>query len=118
MERRIAGNVQAASGGGMSTDTPRTDSRYVRGFDALRITNDEEQWVRADFARQLERELAAETEKVKVLREALDGLLVSMTLPPEMNCSCHIAPPCSDCVNYPCEREAIASASATLEATK
>ena len=58
----------------MSTDTPRTDSRYVRGFDALRITNDEEQWVRADFARQLERELAAEQEKCKRLREALTML--------------------------------------------
>lgn len=25
--------------------------------------------------------------------------------PPERNCSCHISPPCSDCVDYGFERE-------------
>jgi hypothetical protein len=44
--------------GGMS-DTPITDANVVRGFDALRITKDEEQWVRAEVVRALERELNA-----------------------------------------------------------
>lgn len=41
------------------SNTKRTDANVVRGFDALRITKDEEEWVRADFARQLERKLNA-----------------------------------------------------------
>lgn len=41
-----------------SGETPRTDKNYIRGFEALTITKDEDQWVRADFARTLERELA------------------------------------------------------------
>jgi hypothetical protein len=42
-----------------TSDTPRTDRNYIRGFEALSShTLDEDEWVRADFARQLERELA------------------------------------------------------------
>jgi len=54
----------------MNTDTPRTDNNAVcdcdesTGFKARHS-------VSAEFARQLERELTAEQEKVKRLREAL-----------------------------------------------
>lgn len=41
------------------SDTPITDANVVRGFEALRITKDEEEWVRADVARELERKLRA-----------------------------------------------------------
>lgn len=34
---------------------------------------------------------------------------------PDANCSCHINPPCSDCVNYGYRRELIARAKALKE---
>ena len=59
----------------MSTPTPRTDSvlEWVRpaGSDC---GPPNEQYVYADFARTLERELACEREKVRVLRAALQNL--------------------------------------------
>lgn len=54
----------------MSTPTPRTDAAYAKW---------QEGWDRTpfgpDFARKLERELAAEREKVRVLRSALQNLV-------------------------------------------
>ena len=52
----------------MNTDTPRTNSAtwYYK--------ESEEPCVNAELSRQLERELTAEQEKVKQLREALDNL--------------------------------------------
>lgn len=41
------------------------------------------------------------------LRGALEQLLETMGPPPERNCSCHISPPCNDCVDYSGVREAI-----------
>ena len=53
----------------MSAPTPRTD--------AVRYTpwNEEQPVVSADFARTLERELAAERQKVRVLHSALQNLV-------------------------------------------
>ena len=52
-------------------DTPRTDRNYIRGFEALSShTLDEDEWVRADFTRQLERELA-EARKAKTRWDAV-----------------------------------------------
>jgi len=94
------------------SDTKRTDMEsWAHPTDGTEVVN-------ADFARQLERELSAEREKVRELREALDYLFENITPPPEANCSCHMSPPCSDCVNYGAEREAIVIARATLEKTK
>lgn len=33
---------------------------------------------------------------------------------PDKNCSCHLSPPCGDCVDYSSIREAIANAKETL----
>lgn len=50
------------------SDTPLTDKNIVRGFEALRITKDEEQWVRAEIAQKLERALAAKTAECEALQ--------------------------------------------------
>tara|TARA_R110002126_G_scaffold60415_1_gene157308 strand:- start:1893 stop:2150 length:258 start_codon:yes stop_codon:yes gene_type:complete len=51
----------------MSTPTPRTDDEHF-------IQHDMNEAVSADFARELERELAAEREKVRTLRDACDQI--------------------------------------------
>ena len=40
------------------TPTPITNASIVRGFEALSVTKDEEEWVRALVARRLERDRA------------------------------------------------------------
>lgn len=48
------------------------------------------------------------------LLEALREFLVMTEEPPESNCSCHIAPPCADCVNHSGLREAFDIARAAI----
>lgn len=43
---------------------------------------------------------------IKNLKAAIEGLLETDDTP-EPNCSCHISPPCSDCVEYSGRREAL-----------
>lgn len=50
----------------------------------------------------------------KRLREALELCLDELWAPQE-GCSCHISPPCGDCVEYQSIREAIAVARAALK---
>ena len=38
--------------------------------------------------------------RVAALETALQALLDCIETPPDANCSCHISPPCSDCVEY------------------
>ena len=52
-------------------------------------------------------------EEVPRLREALEVML-DATIAPDANCSCHIAPPCSDCVEFSMIREAREQAKAAL----
>lgn len=40
------------------------------------------------------------------LRGALELMLERVPEPPEANCSCHLSPPCNDCIEYGGEREA------------
>lgn len=49
------------------------------------------------------------------LREALTVLLEWVEDPPPVNCSCHLDPPCSDCVDYGGLREALEAARAALQ---
>lgn len=37
---------------------------------------------------------------------ALESFMENVEEPPEINCSCHISPPCNDCVDYSSLREA------------
>ena len=48
------------------------------------------------------------------LRAALRGFMEAVDEPPNSNCSCHISPPCHDCVDYGALREAFANARAAL----
>ena len=65
------------------SNTPRTDKNYIRGFEALYSrTLDEDEWVRAEFARRLETELAEARQQlverdalVERMRHALRGVL-------------------------------------------
>ena len=66
----------------MIGETPRTDAK--RSGDKHFMGD----WVNADFARQLERELNAANERIKRLEEALKDLLIAVTFadpPKEFN---------------------------------
>lgn len=60
----------------------------------------------------------AATNPVDPLRCALRELLENIESPPEPNCSCHLHPPCADCVNHSGLRAAIAQAERALEETE
>ncbi|MBP6421584.1 MAG: hypothetical protein KA271_01695 [Propionivibrio sp.] len=58
---------------------------------------------RAKFRSQRDKLLAALSELIEVTDE-----------PPESNCSCHISPPCNDCVEYSGIRRALECARAAI----
>lgn len=53
---------------------------------------------------------------LKQALEALGDLLDQTESPPDGNCSCHIAPPCADCVDYSGIRYAIKQANTAITA--
>lgn len=53
-------------------------------------------------------------EYVNKLIAAIEGLLETDDTP-ERDCSCHISPPCNDCVEYGGRREAIAFAKEAIK---
>ena len=60
--------------------------------------------------------LSLTREDQKRLKLWADHLLDCIEAPPEPNCSCHISPPCSDCVDHGSLREAITETKAAIEA--
>ena len=48
------------------------------------------------------------------LLEALEDLMEMTGEPPDRNCSCHISPPCNDCVDYSEWRDAFEYARAAI----
>lgn len=57
-------------------------------------------------------------ERVKQLaeyKELLSNLMEVVEEPPESNCSCHISPPCSDCVEWSGLREALSEARTAMK---
>jgi hypothetical protein len=48
-------------------------------------------------------------------REVIEALLEMQIRPPVRNCSCHISPPCNDCVEYGGLREAMKDAQSTVD---
>ena len=60
------------------------------------------------------------------LKQSHDALLAAITglfydvieHPPEGGCSCHISPPCNDCVDYSHVRELIADARHSIQAAE
>jgi hypothetical protein len=49
---------------------------------------------------------------------ALEDLMEATGRPPERNCSCHISPPCPDCIDYWDWREALENANSALALVK
>jgi hypothetical protein len=65
----------------------------------------------------------AQTENAALLRdkERLEGVVeafVETINVPEANCSCHVAAPCSDCVEYAYSRELVKEARAAIDAAR
>ena len=57
-------------------------------------------------------------EAAKTLSGWAEQLLEVTPEPPNANCSCHISPPCNDCVDYSAEREARKELQSALDAWK
>ena len=55
---------------------------------------------------ELLKRLAAAEKQARHLRHAVEMFLERADEPPEPNCSCHLSPPCNDCVDYGGLREA------------
>lgn len=78
------------------TSTPRTDAEcFVNEGD----------FVTGEFARQLEIELSEANKRIHRLIVWGNELNDYVADPPERNCSCHICPPCCDCVDWADLRE-------------
>ena len=98
-----------------NTRQPTPSDDYTRGFiagldDGAKM-DAEEYAFRASQPTQSDAEIIAENKR---LREALELCLDELWAPQE-GCSCHISPPCGDCVEYQSIREAIAVARAALK---
>lgn len=68
--------------------------------------------------RSVERELAESRNREGRMRVYGEQLLDAIDEPPDAHCSCHLSPPCSDCVDYGYLREAIRDFKAALAADK
>jgi len=68
-----------------------------------------------DRARRLEDEIDRLQKRVDLLSEYLQEF-VSDDQTPEQNCSCHISPPCNDCVENSWKRELVKDSRAALAA--
>ena len=65
----------------------------------------------------LERENAALRQDKKRLEGVVEAFVETINVP-EANCSCHIAAPCSDCVEYAHSRGLVAEARAAIDAAR
>lgn len=52
----------------------------------------------------------------KLMRDALQDLIDNYPYVPERNCSCHLSPPCNDCVDWSGSRESIRRARELIKA--
>ncbi len=64
--------------------------------------------------RRMALDLGAVTAQRNSLEGALELMLERIPKPPNRNCSCHISPPCNDCVDFGGEREAFEVAKEAL----
>jgi hypothetical protein len=67
-----------------------------------------------DAAKEIERLARANA----ALVVALEDLMEATGEPPDRNCSCHISPPCPDCIDYSGWREALENANSALALAK
>ena len=67
-----------------------------------------------DVAFEMQKQLTDVTAQRNSLEGALELMLERIQKPPNRNCSCHISPPCNDCVDFGGEREAFEVAKEAL----
>ncbi len=72
----------------------------------------------ADENIEFKEQLATVTAQRNSLEGALKLMLERIQEPPDSNCSCHISPPCNDCVDFGGEREAFEVAKEALASLK
>ena len=60
--------------------------------------------------------VAQQSAALKLAREALSEGMEYVEDPPEKNCSCHLSPPCNDCVDHSAVREFFIDARKALDA--
>lgn len=101
--RRIVACVNACAG--METPTLENISVKTLAVD-LRQAN--------STIQQMQELLDDYSEDRPALTGMIKQLLEFIDEPPERNCSCHITPPCSDCVEHSHLREVLTSADALL----
>lgn len=80
--------------------------------DQLKFNSDDEWNRRSPLIEVRVKELE---ERNKKLREALEYILEYVEPPPPKACSCHISPPCWDCVDHGGLREALELSKAALK---
>jgi len=113
---------ESAPQGGQTPVVPDDEGLRLAALDAAEIAEAGNRRVDAMLFRALAqrfqhilRELAALRAEHHSLRGALERF-IELSDTPERNCSCHVSPPCSDCIEYGAIREAVADAHAALGA--
>ena len=86
--------------------------------DAEAIISDLQNLVIAENQRkqQLEEQVAKQSAALKLASLALSEGVEYVEEPPEKNCSCHLSPPCNDCVDHSAVREFFIDARKALAA--
>lgn len=103
--RTVSQAESAPEGGGQSmSDTPRTNLNHLTVETLRTLKGTGTKIVLASVSSRLERELAAANERCKRFEEhahrleVFGDVLYDLIDVPSPNCSCHISPPCNDCV--------------------
>lgn len=103
--RRMAFNAQLQK---ENEDLQFRNDRLVQDFADVTEENDALRRIHAENIEIFKRQLA----EYKAL---LSNLMEVVEEPPKRNCSCHISPPCSDCVEWSGLREALSEARTAMK---
>ena len=106
--RRMAFNAQLQK---ENEDLQFRNDRLVQDFADVTEENDALRRIHAENIEIFKRQLAE-------YKELLSNLMEVVEEPPESNCSCHISPPCSDCVEWSGLREALLEARTAMKGEK
>lgn len=120
LERQLAEALEKIERQGDVTATASLDPMMERALTAEKRLC--EALVLAESNGKLAHDTAIELREARKQRDRLatwvECLLDRMILPPDPNCSCHISPPCDDCVEYSGLREAVEETQSALAAMK
>lgn len=97
--------------------TVRAEQRAeIERLEALHHSTNRELWSALDRMEDAKQERDALRSQRDRVTWALEHLLERGIEPPDRNCSCHISPPCNDCVEWSGLREAVEHAESALAA--